>query len=303
MNTDAINIRDAYRKMAKRPRSEVDHEEEASSIVRSGVDGHTASFKVEEEVEGSKTLKANKHVTETIQRSVVPFEQDASSSSPSFIEEDPPTTPRPNPRYTAFRLSGVYGSAPSPPHTRPPRAGRTGYKGSRESHRQAARSSQDSGIIPHKKANNARAARAIMSELTDVHDMEELNSDGGLYAEGGPKSRKLHLVDTDEEVEVIPQPVNTEDAPRSSQTMVVDTDLAEAAAVPVHPNPPPDDAIVQDVRPIYDADMPAMAREHPARVWNQKIHAMSPELQPMIKWAYERLVIDEEDEGASNSAK
>lgn len=302
MNTDAIDIRNAYRKMAKRPRSEID-EEEASNIVRSGVDGHTASFKVEEEeLEGSKTLKANKHVTETIKRSVVPFGQDASSSSPSFIEEDPPTTPRPTPRYTAIHLTDISDTTPSPPSTRPirpPRAGRTGYKGSRESHRQAARFSQDNGIIPHKKANNARAARAIMSELTDVHDMEELNSDGELYEEGGAKRRKLHLVDTDEEVVVIPKQVNTEDAPRSSQTMVVD-DLVQAAAAPVLPNPPPGhDAVVQDVRPIYDADMPSMAREHPARVWNQEIHAMSPELQPMIKWAYERLVIDEEDEGAS----
>jgi hypothetical protein len=138
-----------------------------------------------------------------------------------------------------------------------------------------------------------------MSELTDVLDMEELNSDRELYEEGGAKRRKLHLVDTDEEVEVIPKQVNTEDAPRSSQTTVVDTNLARAAAAPVLPNPPPDDEIVQDVRPIYDADMPSMAREHPARVWNQEIHAMSPELQPMIKWAYEKLVIDEDNERAS----
>lgn len=34
-------------------------------------------------------------------------------------------------------------------------------------------------------------------------------------------------------------------------------------------------------------DLPALAAEHPARVWNQMLHSLSPKLQPIIKWDYQ----------------
>ncbi|WVQ98790.1 hypothetical protein IAU59_005921 [Kwoniella sp. CBS 9459] len=44
-----------------------------------------------------------------------------------------------------------------------------------------------------------------------------------------------------------------------------------------------------------DPDLPPLAVEHPARVWNSMIHSLSSDLQPVIKWDYEK-VNHEEDE-------
>nr|XP_031862754.1 uncharacterized protein CI109_001766 [Kwoniella shandongensis]KAA5529826.1 hypothetical protein CI109_001766 [Kwoniella shandongensis] len=38
-----------------------------------------------------------------------------------------------------------------------------------------------------------------------------------------------------------------------------------------------------------DPNLPPLAIEHPARVWNSMIHALDPALQPVIKWDYEKL--------------
>jgi hypothetical protein len=37
-----------------------------------------------------------------------------------------------------------------------------------------------------------------------------------------------------------------------------------------------------------DPDLPPLAIEHPARMWNSLIHSMEPGLQPVVKWNYER---------------
>jgi hypothetical protein len=36
-----------------------------------------------------------------------------------------------------------------------------------------------------------------------------------------------------------------------------------------------------------DADLPPLAIEHPARVWNVLIHSLPAELQPVIKWTWD----------------
>jgi hypothetical protein len=37
-----------------------------------------------------------------------------------------------------------------------------------------------------------------------------------------------------------------------------------------------------------DPDLPPLAIEHPARMWNSLIHSLEPCLQPVVKWNYER---------------
>lgn len=37
-----------------------------------------------------------------------------------------------------------------------------------------------------------------------------------------------------------------------------------------------------------DPDRSPMAADHPARVWNAMLHALKPDLQPVVKWRYER---------------
>ncbi len=37
------------------------------------------------------------------------------------------------------------------------------------------------------------------------------------------------------------------------------------------------------------ADLPPLAVEHPARVWNSMIHSLNSNLQPIVKWDYDRL--------------
>lgn len=39
--------------------------------------------------------------------------------------------------------------------------------------------------------------------------------------------------------------------------------------------------------------MPPLAAEHPARVWNSLIQSLSPDAQPIIKWAYEKAYIND----------
>jgi hypothetical protein len=33
-------------------------------------------------------------------------------------------------------------------------------------------------------------------------------------------------------------------------------------------------------------DLPPLAIEHPARMWNSLVHSMAPEMQPIVKWEY-----------------
>lgn len=42
-------------------------------------------------------------------------------------------------------------------------------------------------------------------------------------------------------------------------------------------------------------DLPPLAIEHPARMWNSLIHSMAPEMQPIVKWEYTKV----EDDGQS----
>jgi hypothetical protein len=37
-----------------------------------------------------------------------------------------------------------------------------------------------------------------------------------------------------------------------------------------------------------DPDLPPLAIEHPARMWNSLIHSLEPRLQPVVKWNFER---------------
>lgn len=41
-----------------------------------------------------------------------------------------------------------------------------------------------------------------------------------------------------------------------------------------------------------DADMPPLAVEHPARVWNSLIQSLPTRIQPIIKWMYEKAHVD-----------
>lgn len=45
-----------------------------------------------------------------------------------------------------------------------------------------------------------------------------------------------------------------------------------------------------------DPDLPPLAVEHPARVWNSLIHALDPEQQPVVKWTYEEVIMENEGE-------
>ena len=38
-----------------------------------------------------------------------------------------------------------------------------------------------------------------------------------------------------------------------------------------------------------DPDLPPLAIEHPARMWNSLIHSLEPSLQPVVKWDYGRV--------------
>jgi len=38
-----------------------------------------------------------------------------------------------------------------------------------------------------------------------------------------------------------------------------------------------------------DPDLPPLAIEHPARMWNSLIHSLEPSLQPVVKWDYDRV--------------
>lgn len=47
-----------------------------------------------------------------------------------------------------------------------------------------------------------------------------------------------------------------------------------------------------------EEDLPPLAAEHPARVWNSILHSLPQELVPTVQWKYERVASeDEEDEG------
>lgn len=42
-----------------------------------------------------------------------------------------------------------------------------------------------------------------------------------------------------------------------------------------------------------DPDLPPLAVEHPARVWNSLIHALEPGEQPVVKWSFEEVPMNE----------
>lgn len=44
-----------------------------------------------------------------------------------------------------------------------------------------------------------------------------------------------------------------------------------------------------EVPESYDAELPPLAVEHPARVWNSLIHGLAPENQPVVKWTYDEV--------------
>jgi hypothetical protein len=39
-----------------------------------------------------------------------------------------------------------------------------------------------------------------------------------------------------------------------------------------------------------DPDLPPLAIEHPARMWNSLIHSLEPRLQPVLRWSYDKSV-------------
>jgi hypothetical protein len=51
-------------------------------------------------------------------------------------------------------------------------------------------------------------------------------------------------------------------------------------------------------------ELPPLALDHPARMWNSLIHALKPELQPIVRWTFESFhhgklsfpIVDEADE-------
>lgn len=55
-----------------------------------------------------------------------------------------------------------------------------------------------------------------------------------------------------------------------------------------------DDAHVKSGK--CDPDLPPLAVEHPARVWNSLIHALDPEQQPIVKWTYEKATMENDGE-------
>lgn len=46
-----------------------------------------------------------------------------------------------------------------------------------------------------------------------------------------------------------------------------------------------------------EEDLPPLAAEHPARVWNSVLHSLPAELVPTVQWKYERVEPEEEEEG------
>lgn len=49
----------------------------------------------------------------------------------------------------------------------------------------------------------------------------------------------------------------------------------------------------EDINPLMcDPDLPPLALEHPARIWNSLIHSLPPELQPVVKWTYEEVSME-----------
>lgn len=57
------------------------------------------------------------------------------------------------------------------------------------------------------------------------------------------------------------------------------------------------DQIVQAIdKDKLNADLPPLAIEHPARLWNSLIHNLEPEMQPLVKWTYTPAQTAEEGE-------
>jgi hypothetical protein len=50
-------------------------------------------------------------------------------------------------------------------------------------------------------------------------------------------------------------------------------------------------------RVSLDPDLPPLAVEHPARVWNSMLHSLGASLQPIVKWDYERNIGNDLDSG------
>lgn len=47
-----------------------------------------------------------------------------------------------------------------------------------------------------------------------------------------------------------------------------------------------------------EEDLPPLATEHPARVWNSVLHSLPQELVPTVQWKYEKVMAgDDEDDG------
>jgi len=66
------------------------------------------------------------------------------------------------------------------------------------------------------------------------------------------------------------------------------------------PMPRSDDAPLPSVS--FDPDLPPLAAQHPTRVWNTMLHSLAPELQPLIKWEYDKLDEHNDGEGELDSA-
>jgi hypothetical protein len=53
-----------------------------------------------------------------------------------------------------------------------------------------------------------------------------------------------------------------------------------------------------------EEDLPPLATEHPARVWNSVLHSLPQELVPTVQWKYEKVMAgDDEDDGELELAK
>jgi len=51
----------------------------------------------------------------------------------------------------------------------------------------------------------------------------------------------------------------------------------------------------------FEADLPPLAVEHPARAWNSMLHSLGSNLQPVVKWEYERMSMTSLEDGKSPS--
>lgn len=58
------------------------------------------------------------------------------------------------------------------------------------------------------------------------------------------------------------------------------------------PMPRTASAAVPSVR--LNPDLPPLSAEHPARVWNSMLHALAPELQPIVRWEYDNIKLGED---------